>query len=51
MQRLALVGCVCTGLALVGYAVGAATPYPGRELTLVGVMVGTSLVFVGRESP
>lgn len=51
MQRLALVGVLCTALALVGYAIGTATPYPGRELTLVGVMVGTTLVFVGRESP
>jgi hypothetical protein len=26
------------------------TPYPGRELTLVGVMVGTTLLFLGGES-
>lgn len=51
MQPLALLGGVCTGLALVGYVAGATTPYPGRELTLVGVMVGTTLLFVGRETP
>jgi hypothetical protein len=50
MQRLALLGVVCTALAVVGYAVGVTTPYPGRELTLVGVMVGTTLLFLGGES-
>jgi hypothetical protein len=50
MQRLALLGAVCTVLALVGYGVGVTAPYPGRELTLVGVMAGTTLLFLGGES-
>jgi len=49
MQRLALLGVLCTAVALVGYAVGTTTPYPGRELTLVGVMVGTTLLFLGGD--
>ncbi|MFC7177409.1 hypothetical protein [Halosegnis marinus] len=50
MQPLALLGGVCTLLALVGYAAGVAAPYPGRELTLVGLMAGASLFFLGRGS-
>lgn len=49
MQRLALAGGLCTALAFVGYAVGVTAPYPGRELTLVGVMVGTTLLFLGGD--
>lgn len=48
MNRLAVAGIGCLGLALVGYALGTVEPYPGRELSLVGVMTGFSLFFVGR---
>lgn len=50
MQPLALAGGGCAVLALVGYAAGVATAYPGRELSLVGLMAGTALFLVGRGS-
>lgn len=50
MQPLAALGGVCTLLSLVGYAAGIAEPYPGRELTIVGLMLGISLFLVERGS-
>lgn len=50
MDRTALAGLVITPLALVGYAIGAVTPYPGRSLTLPGIMVGATLLALGRWS-
>jgi hypothetical protein len=35
----------------VGFAVGAVAAYPGRELSMVGLMVGIALFFVGWEGP
>jgi hypothetical protein len=40
-------GAALAALGLVGYAVGVAAPYPGRSLSLVGVMVGVTLWAVG----
>lgn len=48
MHRLAIAGAVLTGIALVGYAVGTATPYPGRSFTVTGVMAGLALLLIGR---
>lgn len=47
MDRVTAAGVLCTGLALAGYAAGLATPYPGRGLTLAGVLVGLTLLLVG----
>ncbi|MFB6116968.1 hypothetical protein [Halosegnis sp.] len=47
MDRIAAVGTLCLLSAVAGYAVGTVQPYPGRELALVGMMVGLSLLFVG----
>ncbi|WP_254537925.1 hypothetical protein [Halomarina litorea] len=44
MNRVRAVGLLVTGLALVGYVVGAEAAYPGRALTLTGLMVGVALV-------
>ncbi|WP_199723014.1 hypothetical protein [Halobellus sp. Atlit-38R] len=49
MRRTRLIGIALTALALVGYAVGVAAPYPGRSATLVGVMVGVTLYAVGYD--
>jgi hypothetical protein len=51
MQALALAGLGCTLLALVGFAAGTVTAYPGRELSMVGLMAGLALFFVGRGEP
>lgn len=48
MQHVALAGAVCTALSVVGYAVGIVEPYPGRAVTVAGVMVGVSLFVTGR---
>ena len=49
MRRTRLLGIALTALALVGYAVGVAAPYPGRSVTIVGVMVGVTLYAIGYE--
>jgi hypothetical protein len=38
-----------TALAVLGYAIGVAAPYPGRAASLVGVMVGVTLYAIGSE--
>ncbi|MFC6732488.1 MULTISPECIES: hypothetical protein [unclassified Haladaptatus] len=39
-------GFAITALSLVGYAIGVLAPYPGRELSLTGVMVGITLLSI-----
>jgi len=51
MDRVTWLGVACTGLGLVGYLVGVLTPYPGRELTIVAVLVGVTLLSVGGAIP
>ncbi|MFD1645211.1 hypothetical protein [Haloarchaeobius litoreus] len=47
MERTFVLGLALTVAGLVGYGVGVSTAYPGRELTLVGIMVGLTLTAVG----
>ena len=47
MDRVRTAGAALTAVAVVGYAVGVAAPYPGRALSLTGVMVGLTLWAVG----
>jgi len=47
MNGIRAVGALCTALALVGYGVGLAAPYPGRAFTVTGVMVGVTLLSIG----
>jgi hypothetical protein len=47
MNRERTAGTVLTGLSLLGYGVGVVAAYPGRSVTIVGVMVGVTLVAVG----
>jgi len=49
MRRTRAVGIALTTLAVVGYAVGVAAPYPGRSVTLIGAMVGVTLYAIGYE--
>jgi hypothetical protein len=41
-------GVALTALGTVGYVAGVVAPYPGRALSLTGVMVGLTLWAVGR---
>jgi hypothetical protein len=47
MDSTRLAGVVVAALALVGYVVGVVAPYPGRSITLTGLMVGLTLAAVG----
>lgn len=47
MDRVRTAGVALTALAVAGYAVGVAAPYPGRAFSLTGVMVGLTLWAVG----
>lgn len=48
MNRMIAVGGGLTAAGLVGYALGVAVSYPGRALTVTGIMVGIALLAVGR---
>lgn len=43
MPRTRALGLWLSALALLGYAIGVAAPYPGRSVSLVGLMVGVTL--------
>jgi len=47
MQRLRTLGIVLAGLALVGYAVGVGTVYPGRAFSVTLFMLGATLAGIG----
>jgi hypothetical protein len=47
MNRVRVVGIVIVVVALAGYVVGVVEPYPGRAISLTGVMVGMTLIGVG----
>jgi hypothetical protein len=47
MNRVRVAGVAVTTLAVVGYVVGVLAPYPGRAVTLTGVMVGLALWAAG----
>lgn len=50
MHRTRAAGAGLVALSLLGYAVGAVAAYPGRSLTLTGLMVGIAVVAMsGRE--
>lgn len=46
-DTVTLAGAGLTLLSTVGYAVATVAPYPGRALTLPGMMVGLTLLAVG----
>lgn len=51
MDQTFLAAAALTALSTVGYLVGVVAAYPGREASLVGLMVGIALAAVtyGRE--
>jgi hypothetical protein len=42
------IGIALSVLGLLGYAAGVWTPYPGRAFSVTAVMVGLTLVAIGR---
>jgi hypothetical protein len=48
MNRYLALGVALTVGGVTGYAVGTATPYPGRSFSVTAVMVGLTLLVVGR---
>ncbi|WP_336021796.1 hypothetical protein [Halobellus salinisoli] len=49
MHRTRAVGLGITAFALVGYAIGVVAAYPGRSVSLVGLMVGVTLYAIGHD--
>lgn len=47
MDTTLAAGLALTGLGVAGYVAGVVTPYPGRAASIVGVMVGVTLVAIG----
>ena len=48
MNRTFLVGLVTVTVGLAGYVAGIVTDYPGRALSVTAVMIGVTLVAIGR---
>lgn len=48
MNRTLLAGLVVVTIGLAGYLAGIAVAYPGRALSVTAVMIGATLVAVGR---
>jgi hypothetical protein len=49
MNTVAGVGLLLTVGGVAGYVVGLAAPFPGRAFALTAVMVGVTLLAVGRS--
>ncbi|AHG02689.1 hypothetical protein HALDL1_02920 [Halobacterium sp. DL1] len=47
MDRLRALGLAVTAVGVAGYAVGTATPYPGRAFSVTAVIVGITLASIG----
>lgn len=47
MNRTFATGVVLMAGGVVGYVAGVVSPYPGRALSITGVMVGLTLVALG----
>ena len=48
MNRLFGIGISLTVVSLAGYLVGVFAPYPGRSVSLVGIMAGITLTAIGQ---
>lgn len=48
MNRMFGIGIFLTVLSLAGYLVGVFAPYPGRSVSLVGVMAGITMTAIGQ---
>lgn len=49
MNTALAAGLALTLAGLVGYLVGIVAPYPGRAFSVTGVMVGITLLAIGRS--
>ena len=49
MNTTFLIGVLLTGAGLVGYLTGLTVAYPGRAFSVTAVMVGLTLVAIGRS--
>lgn len=49
MNTVAAVGVTLTVAGVVGYVAGAVVAYPGREFSLTALMVGVTVIAVGRS--
>lgn len=43
-------GIVLTGLGIAGYTIGIVTEFPGRAFSVTAMMVGVTLVAIGRAN-
>ncbi|WP_324757228.1 hypothetical protein [Haloarcula montana] len=50
MHPAAIAGTVLTLAGAAGYAAGVVVPYPGRAFSITAVMVGLTVLSVGRVS-
>ncbi|UPV99875.1 hypothetical protein M0R88_15315 [Halorussus gelatinilyticus] len=50
MDTALAAGLALTLAGLVGYLVGIVAPYPGRAFSVTGVMIGITLLAIGRWS-
>jgi hypothetical protein len=51
MNAVSLVGATLSVGGVAAYLVGVAVAYPGRSFSLTAVMVGVTMVAVGRSKP
>lgn len=47
MNQYTLLGGLCTVLSLGGYLLALVEPYPGKSLTVAGILVGLTLLAIG----
>ena len=50
MHPAAIAGIVLTFAGVAGYVAGVVVPYPGRSFSLTAVMVGLTVLSVGRAA-
>lgn len=50
MNRAAGAGAVCTVGGLAGYVAGIVIPYPGRSFSITALMIGITLLAIGRTN-
>lgn len=48
MNRVLGTGAALTAVGVVGYVAGVLVPYPGRSFSVTAVMVGVTLLAIGR---
>lgn len=51
MNRMNVVGTVLTVAGVGGFILGVVTPYPGRSVSLVSVLVGITFISIGVMHP